>query len=328
MSAEETEDHFVKLFEYAPIALWEEDFSGIKKFFNQLQADGITDLDDYLNVHPEEIENSLRRIRVVRVNCETLKMFGVASMEELLQGLDRIFRDEMLVHYRKQLLGLWNGEVEWVGESVNYRLDGEPLSIRIRWRILPEYLANWECVMISIENITVLKKAEEYLRYLGTHDVMTELYNRAFFEETLRDLEADRQDPIAMIVMDLNNLKPTNDRFGHQVGDKMIRRTAEVLKAATREGQITARIGGDEFVVILPAAGRTDANELIERIQSLVVMNNKFYGEPELSLSIGAAVSGPGISLEKVISLADNEMYRNKGLYHRRRKEDYWEGNW
>ena len=54
-------------------------------------------------------------------------------------------------------------------------------------------------------------------------------------------------------------------------------------------------------------------------------MNNKFYGEPELSLSLGAAVSDYGISLEKVISLADDEMYRNKGLYHRRRKEDYRE---
>jgi diguanylate cyclase (GGDEF)-like protein len=182
--------------------------------------------------------------------------------------------------------------------------------------------------MISIENITVLKQAEEYLRYLGTHDVMTELYNRAFFEETLLDLETNRQDPIAMIVMDLNNLKPTNDHYGHQIGDKLIRRTAEILKAGVGEGQITARIGGDEFVIIMPGSGLADAHGLIERIQSLVVLNNKYYGEPELSISLGAAVSEPGLSLEKVISLADDAMYKNKGQYHRRRKEDYWEGTW
>jgi diguanylate cyclase (GGDEF)-like protein len=225
-------------------------------------------------------------------------------------------------------MALWNGEIEWAGESVNYRLDGEPLNIRLRWRILPEYASGWECVMISIENITVLKKAEEYLRYLGTHDVMTELYNRVFFEETLLDLEASRRDPIAVIVSDLNYLKPVNDRYGHQAGDKLIRRAAEVLKAGAGEGSMAARIGGDEFIVILPNSTMAAANELIERIQSLVVLNNKFYREPELSLSMGAAVSEPGISLEKVISLADNEMYRYKGLYHRRRKEDYWEGNW
>jgi diguanylate cyclase (GGDEF)-like protein len=328
MSNEKTGDHFEKLFEFAPISLWEEDFSGIRKFFDGLQADGVTDLDEYLNAHPEEIDKSMRRVQVIRVNRETLKMFGAASEDKLLGGLDHIFRDEMLGHFREQLIALWNGELEWAGESVNYRLDGEPLSIRLRWRVVPQYGFGWECVMISIENITVLKKAEEYLRYLGTHDVMTELYNRAFFEETLLDLEANRRDPIAVIVIDLNNLKPINDRFGHQAGDKLIRRTAEVLKACVTEGHMTARIGGDEFSIILPDAGLPAANELMERIQSLVVMNNKFYGEPELSLSLGAAVSGPGIPLEKVISLADNEMYRYKGIYHRRRKEDYWDGNW
>ena len=328
MSIEETGDYFQKLFTFAPISLWEEDFNEVRKFFDNLQANGITDLEEYLNAHPEEIEKNMRQIRVRHVNHETLKMFGAPTEDELLGGLDRIFRDEMLVHFRAQLIAMWNGEVEWAGESVNYRLDGELLNIRIRWRILPDCVTNWEHVMISIENITVLKKAEEYLRYLGTHDVMTELYNRAFFEETLRDLEATRQDRIAVLVMDLNNLKPTNDRYGHQAGDKLIRRTAEVLKAGAAENTITARIGGDEFVVLMPGASLVEANALIDRIQSLVVMNNKFYGEPELSLSLGAAVSKPGISLEKVISQADDEMYRNKGQYHRRRKEDYWEGNW
>ena len=323
MSGVRTGDHFESLFEYAPISLWEEDFSGIKKFLDRLRTQGVTNLEDYLDEHPEEIRSSIRQIRVMRVNRETLKMFGATSEAELLDGLDRIFRDEMHVHFRAQLLALWNGELEWTGESVNYRLDGEQLNIRLRWRVLPKYASGWECALISIENITLLKKAEEYLRYLGTHDVMTELYNRAYFEETLLELEANRKDPIAVIVIDLNNLKPINDRYGHQVGDKLIRRTAEVLKAGASEGHITARIGGDEFVIIMPGSDNTDSQELIERIQSLVAMNNKFYRELELSLSLGAAVSEPGLSLEKVISLADDEMYRDKGLYHRRRKEDH-----
>ncbi|MGE5463051.1 MAG: GGDEF domain-containing protein [Syntrophothermus sp.] len=323
MSIETPGDHFRTLFEYTPISLWEEDFSEIKCFFGDLRTSGVTSLDEYLETHPEEIEKNMRRIRVIRVNRETLKMFGAASEEQLLGGLGRIFQGEMHDHFRAQLIALWNGELEWSGESVNYRLDGEPLHIRLRWRVLPAFESDWKSVSISIENITVLKKAEEYLRYLGTHDVMTELYNRAYFEEALLSLEEDRQDPIAVIVMDLNNLKPTNDRYGHQAGDKLIRRTAEVLRAGTNGVHITARIGGDEFVVLMPGAALREANELIERIQSLVEVNNQFYREPELSLSLGAAISEPGISLEKVISLADNEMYRNKGLYHRRRREDF-----
>lgn len=476
MRNERNGDHFESLFEYAPVSLWEEDYSAIKTFFDSLRSDGVTDLARYFDEHPQEIENNMRRIEVLNINRATLNMFGASSKEHLLSNLDKIFRDEMRAHFRSELLALWNGSLEWSGEGVNYRLDGEALDIRLRWRILPECQSNWECVLVSIENITALKKAEtrfhhlftyapislweedytaikrefdrlraqgvddlrsylatdpqavdrfvgmihildvnqktldlfeaadkqtllanldkvfgadtrkhfaneltdmwdgktfydresvnfslsgepvhvqlawtlmpgsendfswvlvalqdvtarkkaeEYLRYLGTHDVMTGLYNRAFFEETLIHLEADRHDPISMIIIDLNDLKIANDQFGHHVGDKLIRRAAEVLNASINEGHITARIGGDEFIIIMPGAELTLAQEVMERIRSLVVMNNKYYREPELSLSFGASVSAPGLALEKVISLADDEMYKNKGQFHRRRKEDH-----
>lgn len=479
MSNDTSGDHFESLFEFAPISLWEEDFSGIKQFLDDLRARGITDLDRYLKDHPAEIEVSMRAMQVRRVNRATLEMYGAASKEELLANLDRVFRDEMRDHFRSELLALWNGEMAWSGDGINYRLDGRPLHIRLHWRILPECEADWGCVLVTIENITALKKAqarfhnlfthapislweedfsaikqefdrlrargvtdlqshlaadsqavdrflslirvldvnqktldlfeapdkptllanldrifrddmrshfakelvnmwngmafyesesvnyslsgapvyvqlawtlmpgserdfswvlvalqditarkkaEEYLRYLGTHDVMTGLYNRLYFEETLLRLEKNRREPVSVIIIDLNNLKPTNDQYGHQAGDQLIRRTAEVLKASLGEDQLTARIGGDEFIVILPGADLSEANELIDRIQSLVGVNNKYYREPELSLSLGAAVSSPGLSLEKVISLADDEMYRNKGIYHHRRKEDYLGG--
>ena len=151
---------------------------------------------------------------------------------------------------------------------------------------------------------------------------MTGLYNRAFFEETLLRFESNRRDPLSVIIIDLNGLKAANDLLGHQAGDNLIRRTAEVLRAAMDNGYIAARIGGDEFIVIMPDSDGQTAGELMERIQSLVTMNNKYYREPELSLSLGAATSRPGVSLERVISLADNAMYRNKGLYHHRRRED------
>jgi diguanylate cyclase (GGDEF)-like protein len=153
---------------------------------------------------------------------------------------------------------------------------------------------------------------------------MTGLYNRAFFEESVRELEAKRRDLVGVIVADLDNLKPVNDVFGHNTGDKLIRRAAEVLSASIGNGHIIARVGGDEFVVLMPGAGIDAAQRLMERIQSLVIMNNKFYRDPELSLSLGAAVSEPGMPLEKGIIMADNEMYKNKGLYHRRRKEDFF----
>lgn len=468
-------EHFQSLFEYAPISLWEEDYSGIKLFFDDLRAHGVIDLNLYLDEHPEEIENNIRRIKVKHVNRETLCMFGATSQEELLANLDRVFREEMQIHFRSELLALWNGELNWSGEGINYRLSGEALHIRLHWRILPECTSSWEHVLVSIEDITALKQAEkryqllfeyapislweedysalktefdnlraqgvsdmrtylsshpeavdrfmgmirvldvnqrtlqlfevddkemflaslnkvfrndmrehfaselidmwdgktyyerdginyslsgepvnvylhwtlmpgyeddfgwvlvalhdvterkkveEYLRYLGTHDVMTGLYNRAFFEETLQKLESNCRTPISFIIVDLNELKIANDLFGHNTGDKLIRRAAEVLKASVEENYIVARIGGDEFIIIMPGADADTANVITERVQSLIAVNNKYYRPPLLSLSLGAATSLPGLSLEKIISLADDAMYENKGIFHHRRRQD------
>jgi hypothetical protein len=77
-------DHFQSLFEYAPISLWEEDYSAIKLFFDNLRADGVVDLHLYLDEHPEEIENSIHRRKIKRFNRETLCMFGADSEEECL----------------------------------------------------------------------------------------------------------------------------------------------------------------------------------------------------------------------------------------------------
>ena len=86
-------DHFESLFEYAPVSLWEEDYSGIKTFFDDLRSSGITDLEQYFQQHPEEIDKSMSRIKVTHVNHATLTMFGASSEKELLANLDKIFRD-------------------------------------------------------------------------------------------------------------------------------------------------------------------------------------------------------------------------------------------
>ena len=111
MSQRNVSDHFESLFEYAPISLWEEDYSRIKIFFEELRANGVTDLDQYLHEHPDEIDKNMTRIRVSHVNRETLHMFGAESEMELLANLDKIFRDEMRVHFRSELMALWNGEL-------------------------------------------------------------------------------------------------------------------------------------------------------------------------------------------------------------------------
>jgi diguanylate cyclase (GGDEF)-like protein len=310
------------LFEASPISLWEEDYRALKNYFDELRAAGVTDLREHLETHPQITAHCMSLIKVLNVNHKTVAMFGAKSKQHLLDNLNLVFRDEMGVHFSQELVDLWNGRLAYEHEGINYSLNGEPVQIHLDFRIMPGHEQDFGWVVVAIQDVSARKKAEEYLRYLGTHDVMTGLYNRAYFQETLQGLEKDRREPVSIILADLNGLKTTNDSLGHQSGDNLIRRAAEVFKANFSGEQVTARIGGDEFVVILPGTDKQAAAEAMDRLQELVKLNNKFYRTPELSISLGAATSAPGLSLEKVISLADDAMYRSKAEHHRRRSSD------
>ena len=310
------------LFEASPISLWEEDYSAVKAYFDELRAEGVTDLWDYLDSHPQAIAHCMRLIKVLNVNKKTLSLFGAKSKEHLISNLDRVFRDEMGTHFSKELVDLWNGKLVYEREGLNYSLNGDAINIHLDFRIMPGFENSFGWALVAIQDISARKKAEEYLRYLGTHDVMTGLFNRAYFEETLLRLEKKRLEPISIILLDLDRLKVTNDTQGHQAGDALIRRAAEVLKAFVDKDQTAARIGGDEFIIILPGVDEQVTADKVIHLQELVDFNNKFYREPELSISVGACTSQPGISLEKIISMADEAMYKNKTKRHQRRSTD------
>lgn len=316
------EQRLQNLFEASPISLWEEDYSEIKKYFNALRAQGVTDFQAYLDENPEAALHCAGLIKVLDVNQRTLDLFGASSKQHLLANLGQVFRDEMRQHFSRELIDLWNGNLSYEREGVNYSLNGDPINILLNFKIMPGYEENFSWALVSIQDITARKKAEDYLHYLGTHDVMTGLFNRAYFEETIQKLEFSRKDPVSIVVLDLNYLKKTNDSMGHQAGDKLIRRLSEVLTAAFNNGQIAARIGGDEFAVVLPQTEEAETAEYLKQIHALVDINNKYYREPVLSVCMGAATSHPGMSLEKVIQLADDAMYQNKTEHHRRRRDD------
>ena len=319
----EAERRFQALFEHSPISLWEEDWSGIKVALDQLRAQGIRKIQPYLTRNPDFVRHCMGLIRVVNVNQKTLDLFKARSKEELIANLDRVFRDEMSLHFAKELEDLWNGVTVYERQGVNYALDGEAIQVHIEVRIMPGYENTFKWVLVSLQDITARKKAEDYLRYLGSHDVLTGLYNRMFFEQTLREWEQSPVYPSGVIVADINGLKAVNDTYGHQAGDDLIRRAAEVLQKAIDENNILARIGGDEFIILLPGCGERKTAHLVERIRNLMDLNNKYHTQaPSLSLSIGRAITNSELSLQKLIVQADNMMYQEKGKYYRRRKGD------
>lgn len=313
---------FNDLFEYAPISLWEQDYSEIKREFETLRKQGITDLRAYLDPQPEVVDRLLSMIHNLDVNQRTLELLEADDKEMLFANMHKVFRSEMKKVFVNTLVELWNGKAYYEHEGVYYSLSGKPINVHWHWTLMPGHEKDFSWVLVALQDINTRRRAEEYLRYLGTHDVMTALYNRAFFEEALQDLETNRSDPISFIVIDLNDLKSTNDSFGHYTGDRLIRRAADVLKASVDETYMVARIGGDEFVIIMPGTDEGAANAMLKRLRTLVSVNNKYYHDRVLSFAIGAATSIPGLSLEKVISLADDAMYRDKRKYYQRHTKE------
>jgi diguanylate cyclase (GGDEF)-like protein len=312
-----SEAHSRGLFEHSPISLWLEDYSAVKAYLDNLRLKGITDLRGYLEEHPDDVFASMTTIKVIDVNQQTLVLFGARTKPELLDNLDKVFRGEMRHHYTEELVSMWQGRLSFEGEGINYSLNGDPLDIYLRWSVMPGYETTWGRALVSLIDITARKKAEAYLKYLGTHDVLTGIYNRAFFEEERARFERSRQYPVSIIIADLNGLKPANDQFGHDAGDALLRRAAEVFKASFRAEDIIARIGGDEFAILMPNTDALSAERALGRVSHMIDINNKFYQGVPLSLSLGAGTGQKGDSLETIQRQADDRMYEQKRQHHK-----------
>jgi len=199
---------------------------------------------------------------------------------------------------------------------LNYALSGEPIHIHLQLAVHQSHEARWDLVQVSLVDITARKKAEAYLEYLGKHDVLTGLRNRAFFNEELNRLSRKGPWPVSLLLLDLNGLKWLNDEQGHGAGDTMLRRAGEVLREAIDAPNVAARVGGDEFVVLLPGMDEHGATTTRERILSVLAMNNQFYPGQTLSLAIGAATCQAGQSLDLALQSADQRMYQDKERHY------------
>lgn len=165
-------------------------------------------------------------------------------------------------------------------------------------------------MIIACSDISREKEIENKLVHLSFHDQLTGLYNRRYFENEVERLNSSRRLPIAVVIGDLDNLKKINDNYGHKKGDQYIKKAAQVIKDNFREDDIIARIGGDEFAVLLPETDYKTALKISSRLKSSCEECTIDYN---FHISTGCAVKNKmEEELEDVFNRADHRMYQEK----------------
>lgn len=221
----------------------------------------------------------------------------VKIREEIQKNkMDFIKNPDLPNHYISQIQQIRkNGDIVWVEVSTKYRFNSA---------------LDVEVVGVS-RNIDERKKAEKEILHLSYNDQLTGLFNRRFYEQELNRLNDEKHLPLTFIMTDVNGLKLTNDAFGHKAGDMLLKKVASILKRECGPDDIVARIGGDEFVLLLPKTDAKKANLIINRI-NLAIANEK-VANIILSISIGFAVKqNASDDIDEVYKKAEDEMYKHK----------------
>ncbi len=245
-------------------------------------------------------------LRILDINRAAQTMLGVQKEQVLNRPIDSLGEDA--AKFLRSQASLGTAPIE---TPINSPQGTRWFETRLTPLIDEEndqfgYIAVWH-------EVTDRKQVEKELQYSSTHDALTGLYNRLFFEEEFERVRLGRQWPVTILMIDIDHLKYFNDTFGHLLGDALIRQTGQVFKNALRQGDMVARIGGDEFVALLPGCGQPCVVSMLERISQHVAAHNAEHPELPIRFSLGNAVADYAGELDEALRRADASMYTDKG---------------
>lgn len=238
--------------------------------------------------------------------------FGPNAWEEHLQNPEKIFEivhpDDYEILMKKKV-----GTLDFT----------QPIKVRFQNQ-LGEYVwfeehatpvyKDGKCVAVQgvFRNIDAMVQLQQQLEHKSTHDALTDLYNREFFQSKLDEFDRCKV-PIMVIVADLDELKQINDQYGHLIGDQLVREAANCLKAYADKEMIVARIGGDEFAILLPNASVLQVEQYIKSVREKMERDYRDYPFSKIQISIGYEYSDSSYGvMEHLFNEADAKMYKNK----------------
>jgi len=252
-------------------------------------------------------------------NESALKMLGYSRQEELL-GMNV---HDLIHHTRpdgthfpqdecKIMQSLKKGEGVYADDEVFWRKDGT--SFDVRYSSYPQHRDGVLVgAVVTFMDNTERKKSEDHINYLTYHDPLTDIGNRLFFEKQIPVIDTENNLPISVIFGDLNGLKLTNDIFGHAAGDKLLTEAADAFKKASGNEGMAARIGGDEFALVMQKTNSDKAKVIVEDIRKSFSDENS--SDIIGSISLGASTkTSAEESMHEMIEIAENLMYKDKTI--------------
>lgn len=186
-------------------------------------------------------------------------------------------------------------------KSVNNILEKAEMFFRQQQEYSEELMASHE--ELEAQNVQ--------LYHLSNYDQLTNLHNRRFFEKQLAIMDVEENLPLGIIMADVNGLKLINDSFGHEAGDRLLKETGKSLRQVCHDKELVFRIGGDEFVIILPKTNPSETRKIIKEIAN--ISKKVDLDHVKLSISFGMGIKNEASQdIADILKIAEDDMYSNK----------------
>ncbi|NMA37412.1 MAG: diguanylate cyclase [Papillibacter sp.] len=244
--------------------------------------------------------------------------------EDFLNNAKYSYNDIILPEYRENV---WKESVDFLSAGKTYKYEYQIITASgdRKWVLdMGQAVYDEDMKIQGLEGIlidnTETKNHIEEIRYINNHDYLTGLYNRRYFESVIEEKLDESWLPVSIIVADINGIKLINDAFGYHEGDKLIRLTALKISENCRKDDIVCRLGGDDFMVILPRTTKEQSAEIVAAIRTACQEYNNSLSDTTFSinLSLGyGAMESPDSDINQVLKDAEASMTKQKLLTKR-----------
>lgn len=279
--------------------------------FEEIQESNETMLKLFKTAHEALFVVEQESMKVLLMNKQAEKLMNIDSANNKLINIENIIKCKNIEYHNlieKIKAGEKNENIELIIDvNENKKIDVLLSSKKI-------HFYKKAAILIGLFDITVQKKAEEVLKNLAITDELTGIYNRRYLEKRINE-EIEYSDchneSLSIIILDLDHFKSVNDSWGHPIGDAILKQTAEIAKNTIRKSDVMFRLGGEEFLVLMPRTRIAQALIVAERIRE-TIEKNSHPTVGKFTASLGVAEKLKFESFNSLYKRADGALYKAK----------------